>query len=712
MTINLEGFNENQKKAVLTRNKRTLVLAGAGSGKTKVLTTRIGYLLSLGVDSTSILAVTFTNKASNEMKLRVNKIISELELNINSKDIWIGTFHSICHKILREHYDFKNFTIIDDQEQKKIIKNILTDIKFQEINAENIKNCLKFISEAKNEKLLPEQAFELSKLYPSISSIQNVYKLYEQEKETMNILDYDDLIFKTVLLLEKNKFLKEKYSTQFKHILVDEYQDTNLLQENLISLFTNENNYLFVVGDDDQSIYGWRGAKVGNILNFNKKNINSEIIILNQNYRSTQNILDASNSVISKNKNRYGKNLFTTDESGHLIDVYQATSPDDEAYHYVKVIKNYINNGYNYSDIVILYRNNFISRNFESKLSENKIPYKIIGGLGFWSRLEIKDILSFLYVVYNQNLNIHTERTFNLLKGVGIKTVEKIKFFSKENKINYYLSIKKMIENKEFKGKNLKLFQHYVNVIDNAKSKLESPYDLVNFIIEEFNISKFYIDKEGEEKGLERYENIKEMIYFLKNFSNEFKQNDLSDFFEMVSLQQDNDKDKTSDNFVKLMTMHSAKGLEFPVVLLAGIEEGIIPNTKVLADKVLSEEERRLMYVSMTRAMKILHISYAPFRFGSGNITGESRYISDIPKNIISGNHFSGNQNFNYRNKPYFNKFKETKTHFDNPYNEGDNYNDENFGKGVILSSKIIGKEVFISVDFDFIGVKLIKKTI
>lgn len=677
MTINLDNLNEQQKNAVLSRSKNTLVLAGAGSGKTKVLTTRVSYLLEIGVDISSVLCVTFTNKAAKEMKDRIISMNKDKSFNFNN--LWIGTFHSICNKILKEHYIYKNFVIIDDQDQKKIIKNILTKKNFKKINNENISIVLDFISYCKNKVILPKDSKKYEKNFPEIFGLSGIYDEYEKEKDLMNLLDFDDLILKTVLLLKNNDKIHKNIQTQFKHILVDEYQDTNNLQSCFLDLIHYDNNYLFVVGDEDQSIYGWRGSVVNYILNFEKKYHDSFVVLLEENYRSTKNILDAANAVISQNEKRYGKKLFTSKKENPLLYFYEATSPDNEAYHVSKKINYYIKNGYNYSDIAILYRNNFISRNFESYLSNFKIPYKLIGGVGFWSRKEIKDLLSFMYVSFNINLNIQTERTFSLLDGIGIKTIEKIKEYSSINKVNYFISVKKMMNENLFKGKTKLTFEKYISVFENSYSKHESPFDLASFFVNEFSLRDFYIKKEGEEKGGERVSNISEMLFFLKKF----KSLDLNDFFETIMLQQDLKSDNDSSDFVNLMTIHSSKGLEFPIVFLVGIENNIIPSERSFLDNDLLEEERRLMYVAITRSMNILNISCSPYRFG-GKETGKSCFINDIPHSCFTLN---------------------------NKYKIGDEIKSEVYGDGVILDINIIGNEMLITADFDFIGKKIIKKT-
>jgi DNA helicase-2/ATP-dependent DNA helicase PcrA len=700
--LKLGPLNKPQKEAITSKYKRVLVLAGAGSGKTKVLTSRIAFLLSKGVKESSILAVTFTNKASQEMQDRVLALLDG-QMDVNKNDLCMGTFHSVCNKLLREHSLKKNYQILDTSDQKKLIKNVLTDSALLDVKVATINELVSFISKSKNSNKNPEESKDLENDFPNIPHAAHIYKLYEESKESMNLLDFDDLMFKMVGLLENDQNLLDQLRIQFKHILVDEYQDTNTLQEHLLKLLLRPDysNYLFVVGDDDQSIYGWRGAEVGNILNFDKTYKEHHIVKLEENYRSTQNILDASNSVIGNNKKRYGKKLFTNSEDGELINIYAASSPENESFQCAKIIKEHHENGTSYSDIAILYRANFISRTFETKLSEALIPYTILGGVGFWARMEIKDMLSFLSVINNQLNSIQTERNFTLLKGIGKKTVEKIRCLSKLNNISVLEAVNLCISEGSIKGKSAILLKNYYDHMNHLINSSLSPYQIINSIIKEFNIFDFYNEKEGKEKGTEREENINEMITFISNFN--FNGNDLDEFFEMVALQQDLLTSKEDTDSVKLMTMHSAKGLEFPIVLIVGVEDGVFPSERSKSASDGLEEERRLMYVSMTRAMKNLYISYAPYRHG-GQSTGISNFVLEVPEHLVA----DSNVRYPRKIKQNFNSYVSEVE--DNLYNEGDTIQDDKFGEGIILAVKKIGTEFWITVDFDFIGKRMIKK--
>lgn len=710
--LKLGALNDPQKEAVTSKSKRVLILAGAGSGKTKVLTSRIAYLLANGVDPKAILSVTFTNKASAEMKERVVSLLDS-QMSVDFHDMWMGTFHSVCHRFLKDYYPKKNYSIMDDQDQKKMVKNVLVDAGYHDTKAATVSLVMNFISKSKNLKLLPKESKKLEKYFTDIPNISEFYKLYEEYKDSMNLMDFDDLILKTVLFLENNANILNLFRTQFKHILVDEYQDTNILQDHFLKLLLREDkkNYLFVVGDDDQSIYGWRGAEVDNILKFDTTHEDVHVVKLEENYRSTQNILTAANAVIAKNELRHGKTLFTKQEDGSEIDIYQAANPDAEASYYVDVIRHYYEQGIPYSDMAILYRNNFISRSFETKLSESMIPYKLIGGVGFWARLEIKDVLSFLYIINNPHNDIQTERTLGILKGIGKKTIEKMRTYSKLNSVNLFDSIVDMLDKNEFKGKNKAILTHYTNVVIEAKSYIKHPYKLVKYIVNELELIEYYKEKEGLEKGSEREENINEMVSFIHDFKTEIGSNTLDDLFDMVSLQQNLVQNKDEQETVSLMTMHSAKGLEFPLVMLAGVESGILPSARSMSSQAGFEEERRLMYVSMTRAMKHLYISYAPFRFG-GQSTGQSEFISDIPIDIIHSNDYKLINNKKRTHSSNFNNTNNNTVESTIPeeYSAGSTIEDEQYGEGVILATKKIGSEIFITVDFDFVGKKIIKK--
>lgn len=720
----LEGLNAEQHQAVISKNQYMLVLAGAGTGKTQVLTKRISNLINLGVEPSSILAVTFTNKAAKEMKERIGKLIDK---NINLDEIWIGTFHSICNKMLRKNPIASrlgtNFQIIDADDQKSLVKQVIEENKIFEAytgseKANKVKECIKlsvdYINKQKDLIKRPKNCKFTEKDYNFFGfDALKIYKEYEKKRQEIEVVDFGDLMLYTVEMFQNSKDTLEKYQLQFKHILVDEFQDTNYIQyEWLKMLIANGENYLFVVGDDDQSIYGWRGANISNILDFDKKFKQVETIRLEQNYRSTNTILNCANTIIANNQARKGKNLWSQKEIGTKIQVYFSNTIYSEAESIARMIKKGINQGVSPNEYAILYRTNAISRSLESKLNEFKIPYRIIGGLGFWSRMEIKDVMSYLAILLNPKNNIAIERTINVpSRGIGKKTFEKIKLHALQNQIGILESIRDLIEKREIKpatkaGLGL---QNYLSIIENAHNLKETPHLAIESIIKESKLIEYYMT-EGEEKGSERELNLLELINSSEHFTNEdIEISDLEAFINYASLQTNIDK-KDTEEAVQMMTIHTAKGLEFPNVFLAGVEEGIFPSQRNTDRKSL-EEERRLMYVAITRAKENLSISSAGNRFNQTSVP--SRFIQELPPELIvlndeSQNSNSYQQNYGFLEKPQnqsISKKMHQKRNFEN-YKIGSTIQHKKFGRGTILSIKEENERLILKIDFDFIGIK------
>jgi DNA helicase-2/ATP-dependent DNA helicase PcrA len=684
--LDLTNFNPNQKTAVVSKSKRLLVLAGAGSGKTKVLTSRIVYLLESNINASNIMAVTFTNKAANEMKERVQNMV-DFDTVAAVDDMWIGTFHSTCNRLLRRYYSKPNYEIMDSSDQKSFVKRVLKGMAFNDIKADTVNKSLAFISEAKNKFLTPMESAILNEKYPEIQYPNKIYEEYETQKSLMNVFDFDDLLFKTVALLKERVDVQTTLQNNFEHILVDEYQDTNDLQELFLQLLLRPNysNSLFVVGDDDQSIYGWRGAKVENILGFGDKYNNSELIKLEENYRSTAHILTAANAVISNNAKRLGKELYTQKDNGPKITVYKAESPENESKFVVSCVAKTLAKDVAPTDIAISYRSNFISRGIESALTEANIPYIIIGGVSFWERQEIKDALSYFSVIVNGNNNIQTERAMGLLKGIGKKTIEKIIEYANDNEIPIYDAFYQMFYANHFKGKSKTIFKEFLDLIENGKQLIQTPYSILTHIVENSGLVNYYKEKEGDEKGVEREENLNELVYFSEKFYNQDpKIDDINAFLGQISLQMDLIKNKKDNkNAIQLMTLHAAKGLEFPYFFVAGVEQGVFPSNRSLQDSKGLEEERRLMYVAITRAMGKLCLSYAAYRFGFNDKTGISDFVKELPKAILESND------------------DELIDYSDVPYEVGDAYYDERYGDGEILFvKKNMNQKVTLTIDF------------
>ncbi len=716
----LEGLNENQKEAVTSRSKRVLVLAGAGSGKTQVLTKRVAYLLNKGAEASSILSVTFTNKAAKEMKERINKIKPD---NIYLGDMWIGTFHSLCNKILKQNHLSAGlnpyFQIIDTDDQLKIIKDIIKDKLnlFQEYESKErtqkvkaaAQESLNYISKAKdNIKRSKDCSFNQDDLLYYGFNILSVYKEYESFLIEKDLLDFNDILLKTYELFRDVPKVKDFYNNKFRHILVDEFQDTNKLQYEWVKMLS-KNNYLFVVGDDDQSIYGWRGAKIENIIKFDKEHEDTQVIKLEQNYRSTNNILNTANHLISFNLKRKGKNLWSEKGNGEKVLVKELQSPYQEAEYIARSIKNIKENkNINFEDFAILYRNNSISRILESKLNEFKIPYKIIGGLGFWSRAEIKLSMAYLELVNNHKNDIAFEKTVNApSRGIGKKTIEKIKLDSSINNVSCFETAIKMVNNKEIKGKAAANLKEYLNIILEA-NKLEEIKSVLEYVLEKIDLMNYYINTDLE-KGEERVLNINELLNAAETFVPEDGLNDLSSFVDYARLQSSTDEESVKDS-VQLMTVHASKGLEFPIVFISAFEEGIFPSNRAVEEGNI-EEERRLAYVAVTRAKEKLEITGTLKRYPTTDSI-LSRFVEELPDKYINIIRTEGNNNYY---TPYGNRNNLTdskKKLILSEFDIGKEINHPKFGTGVIISKNIQGDKLLLKIDFDFIGVKNLIKII
>ncbi|MGI6084308.1 MAG: DNA helicase PcrA [Acetivibrionales bacterium] len=635
----LEGLNPQQKQAVMHTEGSLLVLAGAGSGKTRVLTHRIAYLVEEKlVRPWNILAITFTNKAAREMKERMEKLIGP-----EANNIWVGTFHASCVKILRREierlgYD-KSFVIYDSDDQKSLIKVCLDQLN---INDKNFppQSVLHEISRAKDELISPER---FSTIYASdyrMSKIADIYRLYQKKLKANNALDFDDIIMLTIRIFTNYPEVLDYYAEKFRYILVDEYQDTNTAQYMLVSMLATKHGNICVVGDDDQMIYGWRGANLRNILDFEKDYPNCRIIKLEQNYRSTKTILEAANNVIKNNGGRKGKQLWTDNIEGKLINRYEAADERDEAYYVAGTIKSLKNSGRSYNDMAILYRINAQSRVLEEMLMKQGIPYKIYGGLKFYARKEIKDVLALLRVVQNGNDDISLKRIINVPKrGIGKITMDRIEQYAISEGVSMYKIIS-MINNYPDLSRAGKNLQGFLNFIERMKV-LAVKTELVEFI-------ELLIDKSGIVKELEnemtiesrtRIENIKEFISVAREFEITTEEKPtLEDFLAHISLVADIDDAEEVGDRVVMMTLHSAKGLEFPVVFIAGMEEGLFPSYRSSAEEEELEEERRLCYVGITRAKEEIYLTNAKCRmlFGSTTYNRESRFIREIPESLIS----------------------------------------------------------------------------
>lgn len=642
----LNGLNTEQKKAVLHRDGPLLILAGAGSGKTRVLTHRIAYLISEhDVNPWSILALTFTNKAAKEMRERVDKIVG-----YGSENIWVSTFHSTCVRILRRYiealgYD-RSFTIYDTDDQKTLMKEIC---KYLNIDTKNIKerSILSAISSAKDELVSPERyALNVRGDFVKEKYAQ-AYQEYQKRLKANNALDFDDLIYKTVELFENHPDILEYYQNRFLYIMVDEYQDTNTSQFRLVSLLASKYRNLCVVGDDDQSIYKFRGANIHNILNFEKQFPDTLVIKLEQNYRSTKNILKAANAVIHNNIERKDKALWTDNEEGELISYCQFDTEYNEADFVIESIqKETSDHGRAYSDFAILYRTNAQSRIFEEKLVRNNIPYKIVGAINFYARKEIKDILCYLKTIDNGQDDIAVKRIINVPKrGIGLTTIDHVSDYAFRNEMSFYEALRHASQIPGI-GRALGKLESFVSLIEILKGKTNDPAYSLEDLMKEILDATGYVDDLKAEETVEaesRLENIDELLNKIVAFEEAADEPPtLSEFLEEVALVADIDSLEDSTNVVVLMTLHSAKGLEFPYVYMCGMEDGIFPSymTIVSDDPTEVEEERRLCYVGITRARERLFLSGARQRMlrGETQFNKPSRFIHEIPRYLLKQN--------------------------------------------------------------------------
>ena len=635
----LESLNNKQYEAVTNTEGPCLVIAGAGSGKTKVLTHKIAYLIKeKDVKPWNILSITFTNKAANEMKERIVNLVGDV-----ATDIWMGTFHSICVRILRRFIDrigFDNsFIIFDTSDQKTLVKNCLKDLGIDD-KLFNDRSVLSEISNAKNEMLTPESYAARANGDFRKEKISTVYELYQKRLKENNAIDFDDIINYTIEILQDNEDIREYYCDKFKYILVDEYQDTNKAQFMLVKILASKYKNITVVGDNDQGIYSFRGADISNILNFEKDFPGTKIIKLEQNYRCTGNILKAANAVIKNNEVKYKKELWTQNEEGNLPKVYQADNDYDEASYIVEQIEHLRREEYyKYKDFAVLYRMNTQSRAIEDILRRENIPYKIIGGLKFYERKEIKDLIAYLRLIQNHNDNLSLRRIINEPKrGIGKTSLDKIELISNDTGESMYEIIKRADEfglNRVFLNS-----REFVNTIEELSAKKdELPIsELIKQVLKKSGYTKA-LQNENTIEAENRIENLDEFLTVAIEFEEEEVENGLREFLEGITLSSDIDELEESDDYVTLMTLHSAKGLEFPVVFLVGMEEGIFPGYKSISEPRELEEERRLCYVGITRAKEHLYLTCSKQRtiFGSTSYNQTSRFLKEIPEELLDG---------------------------------------------------------------------------
>ncbi len=635
----LENLNDKQKEAVLATEGPCLVIAGAGSGKTKVLTHKIAYLIEeKEIKPWNILAITFTNKAAKEMQERITNLIGE-----KAAEMWIGTFHSICVRILRRYIDRigynSDFVIFDTSDQKTLIKQCIKQLNLDD-KIFTDRGVLAEISNSKNEMLTPEQYSVRANGELRKEKIAKLYEMYQKKLKENNALDFDDIINLTIQILTENPDVLEYYSGKFQYVLVDEYQDTNKAQFMLITLLSGRHGNITVVGDNDQGIYSFRGADISNILNFEKDFPGTKIIKLEQNYRSTKAILDAANAIIKHNEKKYEKNLWTEQVGGQLPEVARLDNEYEEANFIVEQINKLKREEYyKNKDFTVLYRMNAQSRSIEDIFRRENIPYKMIGGLKFYERKEIKDAIAYLRLIHNSADNLSLQRIINEPKrGIGQTSMEKIETIAATNGISMYETIKKAEQfglNKVFANS-----REFINTIEEITAKKDKM--LISEILKEVLSKTGYtkaLELENTAQAESRMENLDEFLTVAMEFEEENAENSLAEFLESITLSSDIDGMEETEDSVTLMTLHSAKGLEFPVVFLIGMEEGLFPSYKSIGEQRELEEERRLCYVGITRAKEHLFLTCAKQRtiFGSTSCNQISRFIEEIPKELLTG---------------------------------------------------------------------------
>lgn len=667
----LDNLNEKQQEAVKETEGAVLVLAGAGSGKTKVLTTRVAYLINeKGVNPRNILAITFTNKAATEMKERISKMVE------NSNKIQISTYHSLGLLFIRENCEKlnyqSNFTILDSEDALTLIKKIMKEkgIDDKAFNPRAIRNA---ISSAKNE-LIDAKSYEKYALTEFEKKVYEVYLNYEKRLKLGNSLDFDDLLMLPIILFKNNPDILSKYQDRFEYILIDEYQDTNYAQYMLSKLLSAKYKNIFVVGDIDQSIYAFRGANYKNILNFEKDYPNNKTILLEENYRSTKCILNVANDIIKNNKQRKEKNLWTQNNDGEKITYHKAENEKDEANYVKNEIQKLIDNGVEKSNIAVLYRTNAQSRIIEEELLHHNIPYKVVGSFYFYNRKEIKDLISYLKLIYNPHDDISLLRIINTPKrGIGLKTIENLTLKAiSENK-----SIYEVIDS----GKELQ----FKNIIEKIKQKQEelSLTELIDYILNETGL-KQELENEKTIEAEIRLENLNEFKTVARNFEDKYGIISLDEFLDSISLVSDIEEHKDNKDVITLMTIHSAKGLEFDYVFLMGMEETLFPHRNSLLDSEQIEEERRLCYVAVTRAKKKLYLTNARKRmiFGDVSYNPPSRFINEINEEYLEKEETNAPKTFD--KKQVINKNEE--------YQIGEKICHDKYGEGIIISmdSKIL----------------------
>ena len=689
--VSYSSLNDKQKEAVIDDSKHLRIIAGAGSGKTRVLTMRIAYLIEQKhINPKNVLAITFTNKAANEMKNRISEMLGEAGYGA-----FISTIHSLCVRILKEEIGVfgypKNFTIVDADDQKTILKEAYKEFNIDKKDL-SYGSALDYIANCKYEELSYEKAMDQAYGEKKLVDKANVYKYYDERLKSLYALDFDDLILFTVRLFKLHKDILKKWSSKFIYIHVDEFQDIDKTQYELIKLLSSTHDNVYVVGDPDQTIYTWRGADVNIIVNFDKDFKNTKTIILNQNYRSTNNILEGANSLIKYNKSRVPKDLFS--ENGDGDKIVHKTLPDEtsEAYYVVSCIQSLLKQGYEYNDIAILYRSNYLSREVEKVFIENRIPYVIYGGIRFYERMEVKDILSYLRLIVTGD-DLAFQRVINQPKrGIGQKSIDTIFSLAKDNNISMYEVVKQGLF-----AKNQSVLESFVDMVERWKSSLDGkPLEEVLTDVFEQSGYRSMLEKENE---TERIENVKSLIDDIKDYQETYPGSTLADYLSMISLYTDKANTDGSAS-VSLMTIHASKGLEFKVVFVVGLSEGIFPSERTMLEQKGVEEERRLAYVAYTRAKEKLTLTdTSSFSYVVNSAKTTSRFVNEVDEKYIEHLDKPVVKQQSVFDVPFTTKISSIEPKKEAPRRPS------RYRKSDVVIHKIFGEGVVVKCDGDFVTV-------
>ena len=707
VTLIIDSLNDAQRQAVTAPSQAMLVLAGAGSGKTRVLVHRIAWQIQVeAIPAHSILAVTFTNKAAKEMRSRVESL-----LNMSTQSLWIGTFHGIAHRLLRRHTKQAKlpdtFQVMDSSDQLRVIKRLINTLNLDD-SKWPAREAQWYINAQKDEGIRARHMLDTADLHQR--QMLRIYKAYEEICDRSGLVDFAELLLRAHELLRDNQDILDFYQQRFRQVHVDEFQDTNTIQYAWLRLLTDGKDNLFVVGDDDQSIYGWRGAKIENIYSFQKHYPNHQVIKLEQNYRSTGTILKAANTIIANNTGRMGKELWTATGEGEPCSLYAAFNEQDEAYFVVERIRTWINEGGLRSDAAILYRSNAQSRQFEEKLMATATPYKVYGGLRFFDRAEIKNALAYLRLMSNRNDDASFERIINTpTRGIGAKAIDDIRCIARDQSLSLWASAIVLINQRTMTARATNALIGFLELIKELTTQAPDLelYEKVKFVIEKSGLIELY-QKETMDKGEEKVENLEELVNAARLFDfdreNEEGMGELDMFLTHAALESGDNQGDDFDDCVQLMTIHSAKGLEFKLVFLVGMEENLFPSQQSVDDVGRLEEERRLCYVGMTRAMQHLYLTYAESRrlYGRESYPRPSRFLREIPSELIQ--EVRVRATINHPVTPI--QIKNSSLQTIGSYKLGQRVSHAKFGEGVVLQIEGSGAQERVQINFKTAGVK------